>query len=681
MPIRRRDLLLQGAAATVALRLPGAQAPRQPLRRDASFFGMHFDLHPGPNDPALGKDLSKQQVLRFLDAVKPDYVQYDCKGHAGWLGYPSEVGPSAPHISQDSLAMWREATRERGVALYIHFSGVWDTQAVTRHPEWAAITREGNPDPEKTSTFGPYVDALMIPQLREAASKYQLDGVWVDGECWAVRPDWGGKAMQQFLAATRLVRVPEYPTDPGWQEWLEFQREQFRRYVRHYVEEMHRSHPQLQVASNWLYSTMVPEKPDLPVDFLSGDYLGNAPIAGARIEARYLAQNGKSWDLMAWGFQSARGNPTGPVHKPSAQLEQEAGVVLAQGGGFQIYYQPSREGHLDDHLIQVMAKVADFCRARQPYCWKTETVPQVAVLYSRNSLYRHSNKMFGGWGDFDLCAKGWLDALLDAHYSVDVLPDWKLESHGAQYPLIVVPEWKEIGADAVAMLRKLHQSGVALLIAGAENTREFADLLGVQLEGDAGDSGETYVRGREIIAPARGHWQQVEPLAGTTIVDYRFRRRDTTKDGIVAATLRETGHGRVAAVPGNAGECYAETHAPAMREFLAGVVSKLFTPLARLEAPATVEMVLRRRGKMLQVHLLNTTGMQVAARYAALDFVAPVPALTLHLRLPRAPRRVTVQPAATRLPVQYEGGVLTIQYGPLALYDILEIEDGENAQG
>ncbi|MCW5963070.1 MAG: hypothetical protein KIT83_03450 [Bryobacterales bacterium] len=674
MTIRRRDLI---ATATAGLLLPGemlGQSPPKAPRRADSFFGMHFDLHPGPNDPALGKDLRKEQVLRFLDAVKPNYVQYDCKGHAGWLGYPSQVGPSAPNIVQDSLAIWREATRERGVALYIHFSGVWDTQAVTRHPEWAAITREGKGDPEKASTFGPYVDALMLPQLREAASKYQLDGVWVDGECWAVRPDWGEKPRQQFLTATGLGRVPEYPTDPGWNEWLEFHREQFRKYVRHYVDEMHRSHPQVQVASNWLYSTMVPEPPELPVDFLSGDYLGNAPIAGARIEARYLAQNGKSWDLMAWGFQSARGNPAGPVHKPSMQLEQEAGVVLAQGGGFQVYYQPSREGHLDDHFIEVMAKVGDFCRARQPYCWKTETVPQVAVLYSRNSLYRHTNKMFGGWGDFDLCAKGWLDALLEAHYSVDVLPDWKLASHGASYPLIVVPEWKEIGQETENELRKLAASGTALLIAGAENTRQFADLLGLRMEGEAGDSGEIYVRGREIIAPARGFWQAVEPLPGTTILDYRFRRRDTTKDGVIAAILRVTPAGRVAAVPGNLGEVYAETHAPAMRQFIQGAASKLFAPMASLDAPSTVEMVLRRRGEVLQVHLLNTTGMQVAARYAALDFVAPVPQVTLRLRLSRAPRRVTVRPGSVRVPFTYDAGVLTLQHGPLALYDIVELE-------
>jgi hypothetical protein len=672
-PTRRHLLALSLAAAGKAFSQPQPSPPPR-KRRAESFFGIHFDLHPNPADLALGKDLRKEQVLRFLDAVKPDYVQYDCKGHVGWLGFPSQVGPSVPNIVQDSLAIWREATRERGVALYIHFSGVWDDQAVARHPDWAAITREGAIDRQKTSTFGPYVDQLMLPQLKEAVAKYDLDGAWIDGECWAVRPDWGEIPRQRFLAESGFARVPDYPTDPGWKEWLDFHRAQFRRYVRHYVEEMHKAHPQVQIASNWLYSTMVPEKPELPVDFLSGDYLGNAPIAGARLDARYLARNGKSWDLMAWGFQMSSDNPTGYVHKPAVQLEQEAGVVLAQGGGFQIYYQPSREGHLDDHFIGVMASVAHFCRARQPFCWKTETVPQVAVLYSRHSLYRHTNKLFGGWGNFDLCAKGWLDALIEAHFSVDILPDWQLATDGPRYPLIVVPEWQEIGPEAEAQLRTLAANGVSLLIAGADNVRRFADLLGVAPLGEPVFNAEAFLAGSEIIAPARTLWQEIEPLAGTTVLGYRFPRRDTSKDGIIAATSRSLGAARLLAAPGSLGEVFAQNHAPALREFLGGLAAHAFQPMAELDAPASVELVLRRRGNLLQAHLLNTSGMQVAARYAAIDAVMPVPHLTLRVRSHRAPKSVLLQPGNRRLAHRWHAGVIEIAYGPLAMYDIVEIE-------
>lgn len=233
----------------------------------------------------------------------------------------------------------------------------------------------------------------MIPELREAASKYELDGAWVDGECWATKPDYIQAALKAYGKP-----APKSSRDPGWNDWLEFQREQFRKYVRHYVDEVHKTNPGFQIASNWLYSTFVPEEPDLPVDFLSGDYLGNASISTARLEARYMGQTGRPWDLMAWGFQQAQSNAIGHVHKPAVQLEQEASVVLAQSGGFQIYYVPTRAGYFEESHVKTMAQVGKFCRSVQAVSQHTETVPQIGVVFSRETLYQTSNKLFGGWG-------------------------------------------------------------------------------------------------------------------------------------------------------------------------------------------------------------------------------------------------------------------------------------------
>ncbi len=387
MAFTRREFLIVSAAIPVL----GAPAPARLARKDC-FLGMHFDLHPRKNDIVLGRDVTDEMVERFLDKVKPDYVQYDCKGHAGYLGFPSKTGTPSPGIVNDSLAVWRRVTARRGVALFIHFSGVWDSLAVSQHPEWARVRPDGKPEPNQTSTFGPYVDALMIPELEEAARLYDLDGAWVDGECWATNPDYSEAAARAFKQATGIAELPKGPDDRGWLEFLEFNRQQFRRYVKHYIDALHKARPKFQIASNWLYSTFVPERPELPVDFISGDYLGNASISTARLEARYMAQTGMPWDLMAWGF--ARG-PAGPVHKSAVQLQQESAVVLAQGGGFQIYYQPTRAGKLDDRHVDVMARVAEFCRARQALSHKSEMVPQIGVLFSTTSLYSTSGKLFG----------------------------------------------------------------------------------------------------------------------------------------------------------------------------------------------------------------------------------------------------------------------------------------------
>lgn len=470
---RRQFLLTASVSAAPAL---AQQTPKRLARKDC-YFGLHFDLHPSESDTALGRDVTNEMVDQLLARVGPDYVQYDCKGHVGYLGYPSKVGTSAPGIVKDSLEIWRRMTTRRGAGLYIHFSGVWDGVAVSQHPEWARVQPDGKPDDRNTSTFGPYVDALMIPQLSEAIEKYGLDGVWVDGECWSTAPDYSDAAQRAWRERTGSGVMPRSAKDPGWLDFLEFNRQQFRKYVKHYVDELHRKHPGVEIASNWLYSSFVPERPDIPVDYLSGDFLGATPISTAHVEARYLAATGKPWDLMAWGFVVDRTANT-KIHKTAVQLKQEAAAVISQGGGFEVYYNPTRAGFIDEHRIGIMEDLGRFCRERKDVSFQSEAVPQVGVLFSQHSLYATSNRMFGSWGGSTNPARGAIDALLAAHHSVDILPDWNI-AEAAKYPIIVVPDWPDIGAATRDALIAYARSGGNLVLLGAGNAAAFADATGV----------------------------------------------------------------------------------------------------------------------------------------------------------------------------------------------------------
>lgn len=660
---RRRFAALAAAARVLPLAAQAPPAPRR-LKRAESYFGLHFDLHPNEKDTVLGRDVTPEMVGALLDAARPDFVQYDSKGHPGWLGWPSQVGPSAPGIVKDSLEIWRRETARRGVALYIHFSGVWDSEAVRRHPEWARVPPDGRKEPNQTSTFGSYVDELMIPQLREAAAKYSLDGAWVDGECWATSPDYCQEALRRFGKP-----APKSAKDPDWLEWLEFNRVQFRRHVRRYVEELHRTNPGFQVASNWLYSTMVPEEPTLPVDFLSGDYLGNASISTARLEARYLGQTGKPWDLMAWGFQQAASNSVGHIHKPAVQLKQEASVVLAQSGGFQIYYVPSRAGHFEDSHVRTMAEVGRYCRSVQPVSQATETVPQVGVVFSKESLYRTSNKLFGGWGRASDAARGWLDLLLACQWSVDVLPDWKLERMAARYPLIVLPDWAEPGEAAARQLEQYARGGGKVVVSGAKNAVLFAPALGVKLRGEASDQ-QAFLRG-EVMANVKGLWQDVDAGPARVLAE-RYAVLDSRGGGQVAAVAAEVGKGEIVLVPGPIGVVYAATHAAALREFGKALVAPRFQPLVQVSAPPTVEVVLRKKNGRLLVHLLNSTGMQVAGDFSTVDFVPPVGPVRLDFGR-RKPGEVRLEPGGRVLEPRLEQGGWRVEIPRIEVHSVVSV--------
>jgi len=180
-----------------------SNSPRR-LKRSESFLGIHFDFHAGPDCTEVGKNTTPEMVTAILDKVRPDYIQIDCKGHAGFSSYPTRVGNPAPGFVGDPLRVWRKVTAERGVALYMHYSGVWDSRAIQLHPDWAAINADGKTNPNATSVLGPYVDRLLVPQLRELAGDYGVDGVWVDGECWATVPDYGEASLKAFTGSETI---------------------------------------------------------------------------------------------------------------------------------------------------------------------------------------------------------------------------------------------------------------------------------------------------------------------------------------------------------------------------------------------------------------------------------------------------------------------------------------------
>ena len=178
------------------------------------------------------------------------------------------------------------------------------------------------------------------------------------------------------------------PSEPGTKEYrmfMDFSRECFRRYVKHYTDEVHKDYPEFQITSNWLCSDYMPEPVPAGIDYLSGDFAPWRSVTSARTAARTLASQGASWDLMAWNFRVDRdGTTPGRFTKEPVQLMQEAACVTSLGGGFQDYIPQYRDGSPRMWQIRRLKPLEEMIRARQPYCFGARIVPQAAVLLSRH---------------------------------------------------------------------------------------------------------------------------------------------------------------------------------------------------------------------------------------------------------------------------------------------------------
>ena len=601
------------AAAAVLAADAGAGTNR--LTRAESFLGIHFDFHAGPDCTEVGKNTTTAMVEHIIATVHPDYIQIDCKGHPGYCSYPTKVGNPVPGFVGDPLRVWRDVTAANGVGLYMHYSGVWDSRAVQLHPEWGAINADGKVNGKATSLFGPYADQLLIPQLRELAGVYGVDGAWVDGECWAAVPDYSERAVAAFRAATGIQEVPRKPGDAHWFDFLQFHREAFRAYLRHYVGEVKKTHPSFQLCSNWAFTDHMAEPVSAPLDFLSGDYSPENSVNSARLSARFLARQGTPWDLMAWSFSGPKG---GRTQKSAAQLQRETAVVLALGGGFQAYFKQNRDGSIHDEQMPVMGEVAAFCRARQAVCHRAQPIPQIGLLLSQAGHYRRLSGLFNR--DLDVVADP-LQALLDSRLAVDVVGEHQVAGRMKDWPLLVVPEWDTLAPgcrdDLVAYVR----DGGHLLLIGPGPAALFAAELGSSTNGT--------------------------PVA--------------------------LGRGRLAALPASFSRDYkGRAGGEAARTVLAGLVRQLFPhPLVEVTGEGFVDVCPARQGDRLLVHLVNTTGPHETESIQ--DSVPAIGPLQVAVRLDHRPAAVTLEPGSRQVAFDWQDGAVRVTVPKLEIHEILAL--------
>ena len=162
------------------------------------FFGLHFDLHAGEQDTELGKETTYEHIRAELAKVKPDWVQYDCKGHPGYTGYPTKVGTPSPGIVKDALSIWSNVAHDMGLPIVVHYSGVWDRVQWEKHPEWSRRKADGalvggeGWNPHAMATDSPYDDEILIPPVegshRLVRHRRLLGGWRMLGRCPRLEP-------------------------------------------------------------------------------------------------------------------------------------------------------------------------------------------------------------------------------------------------------------------------------------------------------------------------------------------------------------------------------------------------------------------------------------------------------------------------------------------------------------
>lgn len=650
--------------------MPSQPSADRPNWHARVFFGLHYDLHPNAGDTELGAAATVEHVREELGRVRPDWVQYDCKGHPGYAGYPTRVGTPAPGIVGDALKVWAQVAHDMGIPIAVHYSGTWDDVAASTHPDWARVGPDGRPYGGTICHRSPYVERLMLPMLRECIDWYGIDGVWVDGDCWASRPCWCPRCRRAFADITQRAEadVPQAPDQPHWAEWLAVQRAAFVAYVRRYTEGIHAHRPGCLVCSNWAYTVRMPEPVATPVDWLSGDVPPTFGVDATALEARFLAGRGRPWDLMAWSF--FRRDEAAPwTTKPLAHLLQEAATVISQGGAFCVYDVPRRDGHLTRWHQELLAEVAAFVRARQALCQDSISAADAVVLHAPAEHYA-SNPPLYGLGPAAEAVQGALRALLENGFSADVLDTdalaLALSANPRRYALVVVPD-----AEAPPFLDGYVRAGGRVLQTGVAG----AERWGLTPRGAL--TGPLFVAAGHGAVPMMGPFARLEADADTRVVGSLWRTQDADGEPAgPAALLRRLGEGAVAVVPGPFFTAFARWRYPRHRAFAGDVLGALHVArTVAIDAPPQVELTLRRQPGRLILHLVNRgTDYPLSPAAPAVEGAPPVGPLPVRVRCAGRPAAVRWEPGGAEPRWSWEGGEVAVFVKELRVHGMLVLE-------
>ena len=662
--------------------------------RKDSFLGIHLDYHAKPEDGKVqGKDLKEEDIRKICKVLKPDFIQIDCKGHPGWASYPTKVGNAMPEFEKDTLALWRRVTEEEGVALYMHYSGVYDRKYCRENPDEAVMTEDGNIHDGATRLDGKYVDDVLIPQLLELAEVYKVDGVWVDGDCWMALTDFRPETMEKFQKETGIDlngRAPKTPSDPYYQEYREYHRELFRRYLNHYVDTLHEAHPDFQIASNWAFSDHMPEKVCANVDFLSGDLNPMNSFNSARYAARALAQQEYSWDLMSWNFRNSLCGRRGYVAKHPCQIMQEAAPVLAVGGAFQNYIPQRRDGSPNMPELENLEGVYDFLRERKDFCFRGKPVHQAALLLSTYDRRMEAKPVYSRNG-YDK-VMGLTALLCDVGQSLEIVCEHTLEKNIDKYEMIVIPElFSGLENETVSMLYEYAKNGGKLLITGrntcnlfasykeapfsVKNKEKYVDRPEEQTQnGHDGESGGELMPyfftmdGKEF----GGMYAPCEVIAEGRTDAYGSIRNENESFELVKTV--SYGKGSITVLGFEIGAEYLYSQQYLHRRLIKSIADRLYTPIVKIESVCgRLEVVALEKDGKLMVQLVNGNGTHMDRYCSTDDCIPPVLDIRISVKSDTSPAKMILQPEGKELHFEYKDGRAYVSVPRVDIHNVIEV--------
>jgi hypothetical protein len=404
-------------------------------------------------------------------------------------------------------------------------------------------------------------------------------------------------------------------------------------------------------------------------------------------------------------------------YKTETKLQIEAATGLSHGGIVDIGDQALHDGTLDTAAYDLIGRVYQRARAVEPFCADTESVPNIAILHS--SRAHHLGQWLEGNGNRRplVSVYGAARTLLDGGRHFDIISERCLDRL-ADYHALLVPDQLVLTEEETAALRAYVEAGGAIVASwrcgmydedGERVSPTFIrDLCGVDPLRFA-DYSCGYVTELTFDIPApdapllfrgpgpAGSRLKISALeckatSARSLASLTHPIYERTPEHFYAANnpppgepsgygsvfLNQVGDGQVAYFPFDLFRFYQLDSYTPLRNIALAMLDRI-APVqeAFVDAPAQVEVVLRRRGGTRLLHLINYANQRFGqgSHPVVMEDIIPVSGIPVRVR--GTASAVTERPSGRPLSFDLEGAETVFMLPRLDGHAIVELQMAE----
>jgi Hypothetical glycosyl hydrolase 6/Beta-galactosidase trimerisation domain len=433
-----------------------AALPALPWRK------VHVEFHNSQYVPRVGERFNADEFGDRLLEAHTNCASVFAKDMFGYSYYPSACGPIHPALSFDLLGAQVAALRKRKIMVFAYYMTTWNPELAERRPEWLVLDRQRTSSlPKFDETYGcsqergSCITASLclahegfvkgeLAHLKELVSRYELDGVWIDGSA----------PPMECYCSECLRQLREKGLDPLDKRVQHDHKvalhSSFLQRIQQVVKEARPGclvGPQNEGSYGFGDRTPLIDWTDLEALFTDKTWYGYyyAPTV-----IRYARGFGLPTYGLTTRFKGFWGDFGGL--KLPAQLHTELATVVANGSRCDIGDQMHPSARLDPAVYHVIGEVYRRIEQLEPYLEQAVPVTEAALLTSGLPLQSPCTET-----NF-----GWVKLLTESRVQFDIVEP---KAEWERYALLILPDELAVDEGTASRLRAFVARGGAVVIA------------------------------------------------------------------------------------------------------------------------------------------------------------------------------------------------------------------------